>query len=390
MCSNSSTSSTLPAGSCAPTRVACVAGSTSARVSSGSRGCCFLDEPTTGLDPRSRIELWDAIRSLVEAGTDVLLTTQYLDEADQLAGQIVIIDHGRTIAVGTPAELKRQVGGNVIEVHTRRRDQLATIAEALARLDHGNALIDEATHRVTVGIDGAGDGPSAALSALDAVGVEIDDIALRQPTLDEVFLALPDVPQPTTTRADRRAPRRPRPEPRKDYSSMTAIAHDLDRRDERDSTGLVASTLTITRRAALRYLRTPQLIVMATLQMSLFFLIYRYMFGGAIHAGTIPYVDYLVPGFIATGCSSPGSGPRSPPRRISSTASSTGCARSRSRVAPCSRPVRSPTRPSSRSPRRSRSRSRSRSASASTAASSTGSRPSGWWSSSGSPSSGCS
>ena len=150
----------------------------------------LLDEPTTGLDPRSRIELWDAIRTLVEAGTDVLLTTQYLDEADQLAGQIVIIDHGRTIAEGTPAELKRQVGGNVIEVHTQRRDQLATIAEALARLDHGNAQIDEATRRVTVGIDGAGDGLRAALSALDAAGVEIDDIALRQPTLDEVFLAL--------------------------------------------------------------------------------------------------------------------------------------------------------------------------------------------------------
>jgi ABC-2 type transport system permease protein len=82
---------------------------------------------------------------------------------------------------------------------------------------------------------------------------------------------------------------------------MTAIAHSLDRRNQRITTGLVASTLAISRRAALRYLRTPQLIVMATLQMSLFFLIYRYMFGGAIHAGSIPYVDYLVPGFIATG-----------------------------------------------------------------------------------------
>ena len=150
----------------------------------------LLDEPTTGLDPRSRIELWDAIRTLVEGGTDVLLTTQYLDEADQLAGRIVIIDHGRTIAEGTPVELKRRVGGNVIEVHTQRRDQLAAIARALGRLDHGNAHIDETTRRVTVGIDDAGDGLRAALGSLDAAGIVIDDIALRQPTLDEVFLAL--------------------------------------------------------------------------------------------------------------------------------------------------------------------------------------------------------
>jgi ABC-2 type transport system ATP-binding protein len=147
----------------------------------------LLDEPTTGLDPRSRIELWDAIRGLVDAGTDVLLTTQYLDEADQLASQIVIIDHGRKIADGTPAELKRLVGGNVIEVHAHRRDQLARIAEALGRGDHGEAQIDEATRRVTVGAEGD---LMAALRSLAAAGIEIDDVALRQPTLDEVFLAL--------------------------------------------------------------------------------------------------------------------------------------------------------------------------------------------------------
>jgi ABC-2 type transport system ATP-binding protein len=150
----------------------------------------LLDEPTTGLDPRSRIELWDAIRSLVAAGTDVLMTTQYLDEADQLAGRIAIIDHGRVIAEGTPMELKRRVGGHVVEVQALQRDELATIAEALSRLDHGSAEIDEPTRRVTVGIDGAGDGLTAALAALEAAGVAVDDIALRQPTLDEVFLAL--------------------------------------------------------------------------------------------------------------------------------------------------------------------------------------------------------
>src|ERR1700689_4858478 len=100
----------------------------------GSPRLLLLDEPTTGLDPRSRSELWDAIRGLVDAGTDVLLTTQYLDEADHLASAIVIIDHGRAVASGTPAELKRQVGGSVLELHARRHEDLPGIAAVLARI----------------------------------------------------------------------------------------------------------------------------------------------------------------------------------------------------------------------------------------------------------------
>ena len=103
----------------------------------GAPRLLLLDEPTTGLDPRSRIELWDAIRALVDAGTDVLLTTQYLDEADHLASQIVIVDHGRAVATGTPAELKRRIGGNVVEVHvrarTRPRDASPSCSAALDR-----------------------------------------------------------------------------------------------------------------------------------------------------------------------------------------------------------------------------------------------------------------
>jgi ABC-2 type transport system ATP-binding protein len=118
----------------------------------------LLDEPTTGLDPRSRIELWDAIRALVEAGTDVLLTTQYLDEADRLASQVVIVEGGRAVASGTPAELKRRISRNVIEVRVR---------------GHGDA-----------------ESLLAALRSVEAAGVEIEDVALRQPKLDEVFLAL--------------------------------------------------------------------------------------------------------------------------------------------------------------------------------------------------------
>jgi ABC-2 type transport system ATP-binding protein len=156
----------------------------------GSPRLLLLDEPTTGLDPRSRMDLWDAIRGLVDNGTDVLLTTQYLDEADNLASQIVIVDHGRAVATGTPAELKRRIGGNVIEVHARRRDDLTAVATALDRLAGGEAAIDEATRRVTVGVDSDGAPLVSALRSVEAAGVEIDDIALRQPTLDEVFLAL--------------------------------------------------------------------------------------------------------------------------------------------------------------------------------------------------------
>lgn len=156
----------------------------------GSPRLLLLDEPTTGLDPRSRIELWDAIRSLVAQGTDVLLTTQYLDEADHLASRIVIIDHGRVVAAGTPKELKSKVGRNVIEVHVRRSEHLARAAEALASLDYGRPQIEDATRRVSVSVEAGIDRLRAALDSLDVGGLEVDDISLRPPTLDEVFLAL--------------------------------------------------------------------------------------------------------------------------------------------------------------------------------------------------------
>jgi ABC-2 type transport system ATP-binding protein len=126
----------------------------------------------------------------VQSGTDVLLTTQYLDEADHLAGQIVIIDNGRAVAAGTPAQLKQRIGGNVIEVRVRESRDVPTIAELLGRLSDGVAQIDEATRRVSVRIDPTADGQMTALQSLHATGVELDDVAMRQPNLDEVFLTL--------------------------------------------------------------------------------------------------------------------------------------------------------------------------------------------------------
>jgi ABC-2 type transport system ATP-binding protein len=165
----------------------------------GAPRLLLLDEPTTGLDPRSRIELWDAIRALVEAGTDVLLTTQYLDEADQLAGQIVIVDHGRAVATGTPAELKRRIGGNVVELHVNRGQDLASVAELLGRVGSGAPQIDAPARTVSVAVDGGGETLMTALRSIQDAHLQLDDIALRQPNLDEVFLALtghaPDLAQ---------------------------------------------------------------------------------------------------------------------------------------------------------------------------------------------------
>jgi ABC-2 type transport system ATP-binding protein len=167
----------------------------------GAPRLLLLDEPTTGLDPRSRIELWDAIRALVQQGTDVLLTTQYLDEADHLASQIVIVDHGRAVAAGSPAQLKQRIGGNVVEVHVRDHSDLDRMAELLGRLDHGPAHTDESTRRVSVRVDPDGDALMHALHVAQAAAVGIEDIAMRQPNLDEVFLALTGEPTEEATAA---------------------------------------------------------------------------------------------------------------------------------------------------------------------------------------------
>jgi ABC-2 type transport system ATP-binding protein len=176
----------------------------------GAPRLLLLDEPTTGLDPRSRIDLWDAIRALVAQGTDVLLTTQYLDEADQLASQVVIIDHGRVIAEGTPSELKSRAGRDVIDVHAHRADDLRVLAGALAPIGTEAPRLDPATRRVTVPVVGGRRAINDAVGALDVVGVDVDDIALRRPTLDEVFLVLTgapiDAPSAATDIDDPQAP----------------------------------------------------------------------------------------------------------------------------------------------------------------------------------------
>ncbi len=150
----------------------------------------FLDEPTTGLDPRSRLGMWEFIEGLVDDGTTILLTTQYLDEADRLADSIVVIDHGKVIARGNADQLKAQVGGERLEVVVADESQLATVREQLAPLGLESPVVDEQARRVTVPVTGGADVLMEALRRLSAVEVTLLDVGLRRPDLDDVFLTL--------------------------------------------------------------------------------------------------------------------------------------------------------------------------------------------------------
>lgn len=148
----------------------------------------FLDEPTTGLDPRSRLGMWDVITGLVAGGTTVLLTTQYLEEADQLADDIVVIDHGRVIAHGSAEQLKDQIGGDRLELTLRDEAEAMRAAEAVRSIGQGQAVVDEA--RVSMPVSGGSRVLVDAVRILDGADVHVVDIALRRPTLDDVFLSL--------------------------------------------------------------------------------------------------------------------------------------------------------------------------------------------------------
>ncbi|MEW2379082.1 ATP-binding cassette domain-containing protein [Micromonospora sp. NPDC047812] len=161
----------------------------------------FLDEPTTGLDPRARAQVWDAVRRLVADGTTVLLTTQYLEEADQLAHSVRVVDAGRVIADGTPEQLKSALGGDRVEVVLTRADDLEKAVRVVGAAVAATPLVDAAGLRLSVAVTGRVTALAAVLRALDDAGLTAADVAVRRPTLDEVFLRLTGGDSPTA-RAD--------------------------------------------------------------------------------------------------------------------------------------------------------------------------------------------
>jgi ABC-2 type transport system ATP-binding protein len=168
----------------------------------------FLDEPTSGLDPRSRNQVWDIVRIIVAQGTTVMLTTQYLDEADHLASRIAVIDHGKVIAEGTPGELKSSVGAGSVQVRLREAAQRDHAEQVLARALGATVLLEPDPVALTARVDSGhnGDGAAAqasrALAELARSGITVDHFALGQPSLDQVFLALTDKPAHASTETD--------------------------------------------------------------------------------------------------------------------------------------------------------------------------------------------
>ena len=151
----------------------------------------FLDEPTTGLDPRSRLEMWSVIRELVSSGTTLLLTTQYLEEADELADDIVVIDHGKVIASGTPSELKNRIGGDILELSVIDGARLDEAVNAIRSLSDSEPVLDKESGRLSLAV--GSDGSHAIVETvrrLDAIGVNTAGLGIRRPSLDDVFLSL--------------------------------------------------------------------------------------------------------------------------------------------------------------------------------------------------------
>ncbi len=264
----------------------------------------FLDEPTTGLDPRSRNEIWAVVRELVRQGTTVLLTTQYLEEADQLAEQIAVIDHGRVIAQGTGSELKDRVGGQILEVELassaeRERARVALAGIGCDEPEPGERLAQLTLPAPRDGLEMIED----AASALRKAGIAVSDLGLRRPTLDDVFLQLTGAPPDANGATAQAASGNGRPSTAPDRKTFPRPPRQPLRRhlSPRQLRGDFTDARVVSVRNLRHFVRQPDLLVFSTIQPIMFVLLFTYVFGGAISHSLpqgVSYIDYLLPGIL--------------------------------------------------------------------------------------------
>ena len=256
----------------------------------------FLDEPTTGLDPRSRNEIWEIVRDLRREGTTILLTTQYLEEADQLADEIAVIDHGRVIAEGTGNELKDRVGGHILEVELTDVQQRDEARAALLRIGCGQPEEDGRPDRLTL------PAPRESLvlveeaaAELRRAGIGVSEMGLRGPTLDDVFLQLTGQAPSENGRPEGAVavPESPTRRPRRLWRPRVPSL--------RDAESSVTDIAVVTMRNLRHFWRQPDLLIFSTIQPVMFVLLFVYVFSGAIGKALPPgvsYVNYLLPGIF--------------------------------------------------------------------------------------------
>jgi ABC transporter DrrB family efflux protein len=258
----------------------------------------FLDEPTTGLDPRSRNEIWAIVRELRREGTTLLLTTQYLEEADQLADRIAVIDRGKVIAEGTGNELKDRVGGQILEVELSSAGQRDRAQAVLAGVGCGEPEPDERPDRLTLPAPRNGlQLVEEAAAGLRRAQIGVSDIGLRRPTLDDVFLQLTGASP--SENGDRPSARRQQPTP--DVPAPRRPVLGLRRPSPQAVRSAISDTAVVTGRNLRHFIRQPDLLVFSTIQPVLFVLLFVYVFGGAIGRSLphgVTYVDFLLPGIL--------------------------------------------------------------------------------------------
>jgi ABC-2 type transport system ATP-binding protein len=261
----------------------------------------FLDEPTTGLDPRSRNEIWAIVRELRREGTTLLLTTQYLEEADQLADRIAVIDRGTVIAEGTGNELKDRVGGQILEVELSSAGQRDRAQAVLAGVGCGEPEPDERPDRLTLPAPRNGLVlVEEAAAGLRQAQIGVSDIGLRRPTLDDVFLQLTGAPPSEDGGRPGRAGRRPRAAAEPIDAPRRPVLR-LRRPSPQAVRSAIADAGVVTGRNLRHFIRQPDLLTFSTIQPVIFVLLFVYVFGGAVSRSLphgIAYVDFLLPGIF--------------------------------------------------------------------------------------------